>query len=399
MKLSHVGSLFAFGCLLSTASACGGDDDSGGSAGSGGATGGSGGAAGAAGTGGVIDGPPAEGPITKIPKGWNEIAPGGKTACGRGDKFRFWVRPGAVNRVVVEFRGGGGCWDGITCHPDSKLFEETANPEPWVADEKKAVGIYDHSRADNPFKDWHHVYISYCTGDVHWGNSTQTYDPGGVFESTVQHKGAVNAQAALDWVYENVPTPDKALVTGCSAGGYGAAFWSPMVKDHYKSSKIYHFSDSSAGIITDTFFEKSFPAWNVKETFPTMIGVDPSTFKQLSELYIGIGKKYPDMFLSQFNTAYDATQAKYFVLMGGKDATEWSQKMQTSVGEIKTATPGFRSYLGADYQHCVIDKDSFYDFEVGGQKLVTWLADAVADKSVKDVSCTYDNCGAPKPAQ
>ncbi|MCL4751035.1 MAG: hypothetical protein KJ015_12775 [Myxococcales bacterium] len=69
------------------------------------------------------------------------------------------MRPGKVNRVVVEFRGGGACWNAVTCFPDARLFEETATAEPWVADESKAVGIYDHSRDDNPFKDWHHVYI------------------------------------------------------------------------------------------------------------------------------------------------------------------------------------------------------------------------------------------------
>jgi Pectinacetylesterase len=300
---------------------------------------------------------------------------------------------------VVEFRGGGACWSSVTCFPEADLFEEQANPEPWMSDETKAPGIYDHSRDDNPFKDWHHVYLGYCTGDVHWGNSTKSYGAGTALASTVEHKGAVNAQAALDWVYANVPNPDKLFVTGCSAGGYGAAFWSAAVREHYAAAKVYQLADSAAGIITETFFEQSFPAWNAKASFPVLTGVDPTTFKQLPELYIGLGKTHPDTFFAEFNTAFDATQHKYFAAMGGGDANEWSQKMQGYLADIAAGSPSFRSYLGAGYAHCAIDKDDFYTREVGGTKLVSWLGDVIADKPVSNVTCKDSDCGSPKPAQ
>lgn len=383
-------------CVVAlTAAACGSDDDGGSPAGTGGA--GTGGAAGAAGASGSSGGPPAEGPITGLGQGWNEIAPGGATTCAKGDKYRFWVRPGTVDRVVVDFRGGGACWNTLTCGVGDSIFESQANPEPWMSDESKAAGIYDHTRAENPFKDWHHVYVSYCTGDVHWGNSKQTYGAGTPLESTIEHRGAVNAQAALDWVYTNVPSPDRVFVTGCSAGGYGAALWSAYVRDHYKSSKVYQFADSAAGIITDNFFQESFPAWNAKANFPSFIGVDPNTFTKLPELYIGLGKTFPDTLFSQFNTAFDATQHSYYNAMGGGDAKEWSQKMQANLADISQGAPSFRSFLAAGYQHCVIDKDNFYDMAVGGTKLVTWLGDALEGKTVQSVSCTNSDCGAPKP--
>lgn len=386
-------SLLLLGVLSSALAACGSDDGGGSPAGTGGAAG----AAGSGGAGGAIDGPPAEGPITSLDVKWNEMAPGGATTCARGGPFKFWVRPGKVNRVVVEFRGGGACWNAITCFPDAALFEEDANPEPWMSDDAKAVGIYNHARADNPFKDWHHLYIAYCTGDVHWGNAKQTYGAGSPLASTVEHKGAVNVKAALDWLYTNVPSPDKALVTGCSAGGYGAAFWAGAVLEHYKDAKVYQFADSAAGIITDSFFQESFPAWNAKESFPKLTGVDPATFQALPELYIGLGKTYPASFFSQFNTAFDATQTKYFVAMGGKDANEWSSKMQANIAQITADAPGFRSFMGAGYDHCVIDKDTFYTAEVGGTKVVDWLKDAVSDKSPASVSCKDSDCGSPKP--
>ena len=378
MKLS--GSFFVFLGVgtLSGLSACGSSSDSG-----------------SPGTGG---GPAATGPITSLAAGWNEIDPGGATTCALGDPYRFWVRPGKVNRVVVEFRGGGACWNGLTCAPSANLYEAKANPEPWMSDPTAANGIYDHTREDNPFKDWHHVYLSYCTGDVHWGDNEITYSKGTALEATIKHRGAVNAKAALDWIYQNVPNPERVMVAGCSAGGYGAAYWAPAVKKHYNAAKVYELADSAAGIITDTFFQDSFPAWNAVANFPE-IGVDASKFTSLPELYLGIGKTYPDMFIGQYNTTYDETQSKYFTAMGGGDATAWSAKMQANLAAIEAGAPSFRDYTAADYQHCIIGESDFYTREVNGVLVKDWIADIVNDKPVEDVSCKATGCGAPKPTK
>lgn len=265
-----------------------------------------------------------------------------------------------------------------------------------MADASVGKGIYDHSRADNPFKDWHHVYVSYCTGDVHWGDTEKTYDPGGPLETTINHRGAVNAKAALDWTYENVPTPEKVFVTGCSAGGYGAALWSGYVKQHYAAAQTYLFADSAAGIITDTFFQESFPAWNANANFPTFLGVDVSTFDELPELYIGLAKTFPDMFVSQFNTSFDATQHSYYAAMGGGAATEWSQKMNDNLTKISSAAPSFRYFVAPDYEHCVINKDAFYTSAVNGESLLGWLERALGGESPESQTCG-SSCGSPKP--
>jgi hypothetical protein len=334
--------------------------------------------------------------ILSLGEGWNEIAPGGDTICSKGTPFRFWVRKGSVNRVVVDFRGGGACWNTLTCAVGDSLFQPEANPDDWMTNDTPE-GIYDHARADNPFKDWHHVYIAYCTGDVHWGDAATMYGTGSALETTINHRGAVNARAALSWVYENVRAPEKVFVTGCSAGGYGAALWAAHVREHYQKAMTYLFADSAAGIITDDFFQESFPAWNATASFPTSLGIDPATFTRLPQLYVAFGKTYPETFFSQFNTAYDETQHSYYGAMGGGDAAEWSGKMQDNLTEIETGAPSFRYYLAAGYQHCVITRPELYDVEVGGKKLVQWLGEAVEDVPVQNASCLDSDCGAPAP--
>ena len=62
-------------------------------------------------------------------------------------------------------------------------------------------GILDFDDARNPLADYSWIYVPYCTGDVHIGDATTAYAP----ELTVQHKGAVNAAAALDYLATTFP--------------------------------------------------------------------------------------------------------------------------------------------------------------------------------------------------
>src|SRR5215210_4000630 len=52
--------------------------------------------------------------IEDLPPGWTTFAPGGETRCARGTPFKYFVRRGSVNRVIIDFRGGGACWDYFT---------------------------------------------------------------------------------------------------------------------------------------------------------------------------------------------------------------------------------------------------------------------------------------------
>lgn len=344
----------------------------------------------------------AEDGIFDLTPGWNTIEPGGDTICSRGTPYRYFVRPGTVNKVVIEFRGGGACWDDLTCAFAKSLFNEEADVDPWVTSEDSPTGIYDHSNEDNPFKDWHHVYIPYCTGDIHWGDNEATYGSGeNAF--TIQHKGAVNVRAVLDWTYENVTAPEQVMVTGCSAGAYGSIMWSAHVRKHYEKSRVLQLADSGAGVITDTFFQDSFPSWKPESSYPTwMEGVDAASLTRLPQVYEAIGSYYPDMTLSQYNTHYDEDQSFFFAAMGGGDTYAWSDKMNENVDEILDEVPNFASYRAPGYLHCILPRDELYTVESGGVKLVDWINDMVeapTPESVKDVDCKAGDCGGPEPAK
>ena len=131
--------------------------------------------------------------------GWNEILPGGDTICSRGTEFAYYVHPGTTNKVIIDFIGGGACWNSLTCSVADSIFSDSVEGVRAVVRAGVGIGIYDREREENPFKDWTHIIIPYCTGDIHWGNQTTTYGEGDR-AVTINHRGAVNTRAVLDCV-------------------------------------------------------------------------------------------------------------------------------------------------------------------------------------------------------
>ena len=318
----------------------------------------------------------------------NVIKPGAPTICSRGTEYAYFVIPGARDKVIIEFEGGGACWDTATCGFATSLFTETVDIPKHMTDLTGSMTWYDHANPSHPMKEWTHVFVPYCTGDIHWGDNVKTYPPADAMGMpiTINHKGAVNATAVLDWVYAQFPSPQKVFVTGCSAGGYGSILWAPHVQKHYTNSRVYHFSDSAAGIITADFFQQSFPSWNVKAHFPEFVAPF-ETVTSLTVMYKAIAAYYPNNVYSQYNTVLDSNQTFYYRAMGGTDAAEWSAKMKASIKEIQAAAPKFRAFLAPGEQHCILPKMNFFQSEAGGTKLTDWLSKMVNDQPIDNAYC------------
>lgn len=326
---------------------------------------------------------------TDLPEGWSVIKPGGETICSRGSDFLFLVRKGSVNRVVIDFMGGGACWNEQSCSFADAIFNEDLSAFEDVSGESDLDGIYDVSNEANPFKDWYHVVVPYCTGDIHWGDSVVDY---GADAGTIHHKGAVNTRAVLDWMGKSFSAPDKIFVTGCSAGAYGAIGWSPHIIEQFPSASVYQMGDAGVGVITENFFKDSFPKWNAWGLMPDWIdslNLDEEGFYELGleDLYIRIANHYPDVTFSQFTTAFDKTQVFYYKAMGGGDADAWAAKMQASLDEAKAGAVNFRAFVAAGDQHCILPYANFYTMEAAGVVVSDWVTDMVDDQPIDHVHC------------
>lgn len=321
------------------------------------------------------------------------IEPGGDTICSRGTPYRFFAFGGTKNKIVLDFQGGGACWNEFTCAAASAIFNE-AVPDlegiQAVVDSPGYGGLYAVENPDHPFFGWHLVHIPYCTGDIHWGNARHEY-AGGV---AIEHRGYVNATAALDWVYANFSDPEEIFVTGCSAGAYGAILHSAYIAEHYPNATIRVLGDSGAGIITDTFFKDSFPNWNADPALPDWIaGFElGAAALTIESLYAGIANTYPNLRFAQFHSAFDDNQTFYFTAMGGQ-ASEWSGRMLESMASIAGMADNFRFYIAPGPVHCITPYDYFYSRQSDGVAWRDWLAEFSQGAQTPDsVQCSAEEC-------
>ena len=293
---------------------------------------------------------------------WKAVeVPGG--VCADGSPYRFYVSPGDPRKVVVDFQGGGACWDQATCGPESRTYRKRVD----VQELYLAQGIYNRMSVANPFFGWTHVFVPYCTGDLHVGRATVDY---GGFK--VHHQGARNAQAALEYVFRNHTNPERVFVTGCSAGAYGAVLWADKILATYKNAQIAVCGDAGVGVVTEDF--PGFTAWNPR--LPELPGL--SSPPKVSEIYRALAQAYPKAVLAQYTTLLDGTQIYFYALMKKEaapseaTAREWAVAAERAVG-VPASEANYTYYLAPGSQHCILPRPELYTLKVGEVSFLDWL--------------------------
>lgn len=303
---------------------------------------------------------------------WRKVEPGGRTKCARGGRYAFWVRPASADKLLVFFQAGGGCFDFDSCAPGSSLMDDSVR-ESEDSPAPVESGVLDFSDPDNPFHDYSAVYIPSCTGDVHWGDNRAVYRSG-ARRVAIEHRGFVNASAALDWVYRHVASPRAIFVAGCSAGSVGSAAHAPYIIRHYRNARIAQLGDSFAFVFhrpvdiqEDYGALDNLPAW-----IPALRRIAPGGFT-MARYYAALASYYPRAVFAQFNYAGDPVQRMFFEAVGG-EASDFRSALERSLERIHRAAPSnFRSYTAAGAGHCIINTRGFHGHETDGVALRDWV--------------------------
>jgi hypothetical protein len=320
---------------------------------------------------------------------WNWVEPGGRATCSDGSPYRFFARPGASDKLVIYFNGGGACWSGETCDPEAK--RDYTIYVPSVASKFNQPGyngIFDQTRDDNPLRDWSMVVATYCTGDVHLGVRRLSYNVGDR-RFHIEHKGAVNAKAVLDWTFRNFRKPKNVLVTGSSAGGIGAAFFAGAVAQNYRKARVSVLSDGAGAYRTPAVLTL-FRDWGARQTAPAWMRKDRARLN-VEAFFKANARAFPRVRQAQYNNALDWEQAAFLQMLGRGPDVETGVRL--NLEDLHKAAPTFRSYTAAGKMHTVLGKPEFYTLETAGVPLRTWLADFVAGRPVADVDCKDDPGG------
>lgn len=335
--------------------------------------------------------------IDGLAAGWNVIETGGDTICSDGTPYKFFVRPGSTDKLMVYFQGGGACWTGGTCDPD---LEPTYYINLEKTDPGQYDGIFKFDNPENPFRDHSVVFAPYCTADVHIGEAVTTYeapetDDHKSHRVTIQHKGYVNADSVLEWTYAHFFKPAEIFVSGSSAGSIASPYYAMLIAGHYPDARIAQLGDASGGYRPNGQEVLPYVQWNTLGRLNLLPEFETTTASEFSfeRLYITAAKRHPNVMFAEYDAAEDEAQL-FFLSIGNPRPDSLLTLIEANQADIRAEVSNFRSYIAGGELHTILIQPEFYGYQVDGTSVRDWVAALANGEAVSDVKCS--DCADPQ---
>jgi hypothetical protein len=376
------------------------------------------------GCGGDDDGERVAAPLPNEPGGWTRFVPQSATidgdrltptcskAPGSKADFHFWARRGSSNKLVVFFEGGGACWDGATCALPITAATRPTDPALYKAeilptdDPTQYAGVFKLDDAANPMKDWSIVYVPYCTGDIHSGSKTASYvNPFTQQPYQIEHRGADNFRLVLHWMQQNFVRPEQVLVTGSSAGAYGATTHYPRIRTAFPAARAAMLGDAGQGVVPAAWDAVRNANWNFQldaQVYGANAQSTPTT-----DIVRRLAAAYPGDRFAQYTTATDLVQIQFYdVQSNGLSGTQgtacqaWTEGMLAGLA-TQQAVPNYRSYVAAGTTHTLLRGTSrdaagvplFNREASAGVRFTDWLGALLSDSGSGWANRACADCG------
>jgi hypothetical protein len=295
------------------------------------------------------------------------------STCMDGKETGVYVKYGSKPGLGIYHDGGGACFNTETC---AAAASSNHPGTPGTG------GIFSASDARNPFKDFSWVHVPYCTGDVHLGAYSHNFD---LKKRNFQGHSNLNlmaARAVATW-----PTPSQLVVTGESAGGFGAAASYDFLRSFWKGvdGLTGLLLDDSGPILDDTSIapclqEKWRKIWNINASLPD--GCPCISNKgNIVDVWNFTMTKWPKDSFGLISSLHDSVISLFFSYgdLGCVNPVVPVGYTKLEKGLKRLAASGVPSYLisGSKHTHTG-DKSEFYSKTVNGVALYKWVGDLLA---------------------
>ncbi len=230
-----------------------------------------------------------------------------------GGKYHALFKKGSENKVMVYFAGGG-----VSINEDTAKYDTYNTKMVWpdmLANVTMNMGGLASEGEDIPFSDWTMILFPYATGDFHVGTGEFTYKDLDGREKTLYHNGFTNFTSAMDLALEKagIADADTVVVTGYSAGGWGASLLAKDVFTNYfpnaKSKTVL--VDSSVALY-DGWKDVATNVWQAPDHITERIKTDNLTLDSLTALYEDYGDDVNILFDCSTRDGDLATVQRYF---------------------------------------------------------------------------------------
>jgi hypothetical protein len=287
--------------------------------------------------------------------------------CRDGSPAGFFVRFSCSDKLFVYLEGGGACTNLGFCNFNPPNVNRAisgdgqtvlgstfgvidARQQPGVF-EGQIRGIFDTTNTANPFRDWNAVYIPYCTGDVYAGTKTNGTVPG--VATPQQFVGHFNMQKFIGRIVPTFkPRVDRVIITGASAGSFGAALNFSMLQDAFGCVRVDALLDSGVPF-TDAYMpvcmqQRWRNAWGLDAALPPDCSecrqADGGGFIKYADFLI---RKHPNATIAAVSSMQDEV-IRLFFSAGVKNCVNYdtADPVAITVGQVLDPTIFFSA---ADY--------------------------------------------------
>ena len=215
--------------------------------------------------------------------------------------------------LLIYLRGGGACFNASSCEDnaykyDNNDFQSDVSSMPG--------GIFNENNTNNPFQEWHKIFVPYCTGDIHIGDLVNasaflpllTLEPrsdtvdvkhytSGLFRGYKNMEVVVKSSAS----YFKGRGIEKVVLAGSSAGGFGTYVHYDQVATAFSNIPVTGIADEAPVFDTNSIGPDCGATlvkilWQMKfpDDYNDHIQTGDYSQHEIFAIYKYLGKKYPE---------------------------------------------------------------------------------------------------------
>lgn len=195
---------------------------------------------------------------------WYGIYPNGARSA-LDEPYHGIFKRGSSRNVMVMFNGGGVSVNAEMASGPNRTFNTDTG-----GDIMAKIGL-GSDRKDSPFADWTVINLPYTTGDFHVGAGDFTFQNTQGETETIHHNGFLNFDLVMAEIMPHLDTPDRLLISGYSAGGWGAALMADHVMRYFPESRNVTVAADSSLLLKDDWREVAANVWHAPATIADRI--------------------------------------------------------------------------------------------------------------------------------
>ena len=314
-----------------------------------------------------------------------------ESTCRDGSATGYGVRlqPGATE-LAIFLEEGYSCLDELTCKINPDSFDEDDFRRwrlRWGSD-----NFFSTRDSQNPVRDWNMIYIPYCTGDVHGGTRRNVDElPGDL--PIQQFVGYENISLYLEEIapyFDN--NIERVLLTGTSAGGFGAVINYVQVAEAFDPIPITLVSDSGPLLPNDEALapclqKRVIDLFGLSESLPSEFVANfiDEDGDGLSNIYTYLAQEYPEANFGLLSTDADAV-IRFFYGLDDEDeecstkrllapARAYRKGLLTLRNEELVPTGQWATFYQDSSRHRYLRYDRYTEEEVDGVTPQLWLSE------------------------